>query len=135
MNNHSKNPYNENTQTPNNRFITAYNYYKYGNHFGQKEITDFMNKYSEMTNNTTANFTMSTAKNTGKGITSWFNVRNSQYLKGALIGAGIAFLISNPKAQKALVSGAVRAWSAVQSNIEEIKEQIQDVKAESSQED
>ncbi|WP_034633507.1 hypothetical protein [Maridesulfovibrio bastinii] len=63
----------------------------------------------------------------------WFNFRDSTYLKGFALGAGIALVASNPTVQKAVISGAVKAWAAVQGGFEEIKEQIQDAKAELSQ--
>ncbi|MCM0756519.1 YtxH domain-containing protein [Desulfovibrio aminophilus] len=65
---------------------------------------------------------------------SWFNVSNPGYLKGLLLGAGVALVATNPTVQKAVISGAVRLWAAVQGGVEEIKEQIQDAKAELSQE-
>lgn len=63
----------------------------------------------------------------------WFNFRDSTYLKGFALGAGIALVASNPTVQKAVISGAVKAWAAVQGGFEEVKEQIQDAKAELSQ--
>lgn len=68
------------------------------------------------------------------GLGSWFNVTDSGYLKGLLLGACVALVVTNPTVQKALVSGAVRLWAAIQGGVEEIKEQIQDAKAELSQE-
>lgn len=66
-------------------------------------------------------------------LESWFNFHNSGYLKGFVIGAGMALVLTNPTVQKALVAGAVKLWSTVQGGVEEVKEQIQDVKAEMSQ--
>lgn len=63
-------------------------------------------------------------------VKSWVNVTDSRYLKGFLLGAGLALVASNPKVQKTVVSGAVKAWSAVQGGIEEAKEKIHDIKAE-----
>lgn len=68
-------------------------------------------------------------------VGDWFNFRDSTYLKGFALGAGIALVASNPTVQKAVVSGAVKAWAAVQGGFEEVKEQIQDAKAELSQQD
>ncbi|MHC1752722.1 YtxH domain-containing protein [Humidesulfovibrio sp.] len=65
---------------------------------------------------------------------SWFNVTDPAYVKGLLLGAGVALVLTNPTVQKALVGGAVRVWAAVQGGVEEIKEQIEDVKAELSRE-
>lgn len=70
----------------------------------------------------------------GSSLGSWFNLGNPGYLKGLLLGAGVALVVTNPTVQKAMVSGAVRLWAAVQGGVEEIKEQIQDAKAELSQE-
>lgn len=67
------------------------------------------------------------------GLESWFNFRNSGYLKGFAVGAGVALVLTNPAVQKALVAGAVKVWSTVQGGVEEVKEQIQDIKAEMSQ--
>lgn len=65
----------------------------------------------------------------------WLNFGNAGYLKGFAIGAAAALVLTNPTVQKALVTGAVKIWSAVQGGVEEVKEQIQDVKAEMSQEE
>jgi hypothetical protein len=70
----------------------------------------------------------------GAGLAAWFNVTDPAYVKGLLLGAGAALVLTNPAVQKALVGGAVRVWAAVQGGIEEIKEQIEDVKAELSRE-
>jgi hypothetical protein len=67
------------------------------------------------------------------GVEAWFNFRNSGYLKGFVVGAGVALILTNPTVQKAVVAGAVKIWSAVQGGVEEVKEQIQDIKAEMSQ--
>jgi hypothetical protein len=67
-------------------------------------------------------------------LASWVNVTDPAYVKGLLLGAGAALVLTNPAVQKALVGGAVRMWAAVQGGIEEIKEQIEDVKAELSRE-
>lgn len=68
------------------------------------------------------------------GLASWYNFRHPDYLKGLLLGAGAALVLTNPAVQKAMVGGAVRLWAAVQGGIEEMKEQIEDVKAELSRE-
>lgn len=66
-------------------------------------------------------------------VSSWFNVTDATYLKGLLLGAGVALLVTNPKVQKAVVSGAVKTWAAIQGGVEELKEQVLDAKAELSQ--
>jgi len=66
------------------------------------------------------------------GLSSWVNVSNPDYLKGLALGAGVALVACNPAVRQAIISGAVKVWSAVQGGVEEVKEQIQDVKAELS---
>ena len=70
----------------------------------------------------------------GPGVASWFEFSNSGYVKGFLIGAGATLLLTNPAIQKAMVTGAVKLWTFVQGGVEEIKEKVQDIKAEMSQE-
>lgn len=65
-------------------------------------------------------------------VQSWFNFSNSGYLKGFAIGAGVALVLGNPTVQKAIVSGSVKLWSAVQGGVEEMKEKVKDIKAEIS---
>lgn len=66
-------------------------------------------------------------------ITNWYNFSDGSYLKGFLVGAGVTLLVTNPTVQKSIVKGAVKIWSLFQGGVEEVKEQIQDVKAEMSQ--
>ena len=61
---------------------------------------------------------------------SWFAFRDPQYLKGFLVAAGLTLLVANPKVQKTVVKGLAKAWSGLQYGIEEVKEQINDIKAE-----
>ncbi|WP_035075681.1 hypothetical protein [Maridesulfovibrio zosterae] len=63
-------------------------------------------------------------------VKSWVNVTDSRYLKGFAVGAAVAFAASNPTVQKAVVSGSVKLWTALQGGIEEAKEKLQDIKAE-----
>lgn len=63
----------------------------------------------------------------------WLAVNDPGYVKGLVLGAALTFLLTNPKVQKAVVKGAVTLWSTVQGGVEEVKEQIQDIKAEMSQ--
>lgn len=65
---------------------------------------------------------------------SWFNYSDPSYLKGLAVGAGVALVLSSPAVRNSIVSGAVKLWTGVQGGIEEVKEQIQDIKAEASQE-
>ncbi len=65
-------------------------------------------------------------------VGSWFNYQDSSYLKGFLVGAGVALILANPTVQKALISGTVKCWNAVQGGVEEVKEKVKDVRAEMS---
>jgi hypothetical protein len=65
-------------------------------------------------------------------IASWFDYSNSSYIKGLLVGAGAALLVTHPTVQTAVVKGAVAAWTAVVGGIEEIKERVRDARAEKS---
>lgn len=69
------------------------------------------------------------------GLASWINVTDAGYLKGALLGAGVALVVTNPKVQKSVINGAVKLWAAIQGGVEEIKEQVLDAKAELSREE
>lgn len=62
----------------------------------------------------------------------WFAVTDPGYIKGLLLGAAVTYLLTNPKVQRAMVKGAVTLWTSVQGSVEEVKEQIQDIKAEMS---
>ncbi len=73
------------------------------------------------------------AQSSAYGVQSWFDFRNSGYLKGFVVGAGLTLVLTNPAVQKAMVQAGVRLWSTVQGGMEEVKEQIHDVKAEMSQ--
>ena len=63
---------------------------------------------------------------------SWFAFRDPCYLKGVLLGVGVALVLANPKVQKSLVRGAMKLWTGMQYAVEEVKEQIEDIKAEMS---
>lgn len=67
------------------------------------------------------------------GIGGWFNFSNSDYLKGFVLGAGVALLVANPSVQRAVVTGAIKLWGMFQGGVEEVKEQIRDIQAEMSQ--
>ena len=63
-----------------------------------------------------------------------FSFTSPSFLKGVLLGAGVAFIATNPTVQKKVVNGAVSLFTFLQGSIEEVKEQIQDAKEELSQE-
>lgn len=66
------------------------------------------------------------------GLQSWVNFRDGHYLRGFLIGAGVAVLLTNPRVQQAAVKGAVTLWTSAQGAVEELKEKVQDFRAEMS---
>lgn len=66
------------------------------------------------------------------GPASWFNFRNDHYLKGFLMGAAGTFLATNQTVQKSIIKSAIKSWMTVQEGLEELKEQVEDAKAEIS---
>lgn len=53
-----------------------------------------------------------------------------RFLKGALIGAAAAYILTNDKVQHALIKNTVRIWDLMQGGIEEVKERFRDAEAE-----
>ncbi|MGI6246457.1 MAG: hypothetical protein ACOYJQ_11890 [Pseudochelatococcus sp.] len=51
-------------------------------------------------------------------------------VKGLLIGAGAAYLLTNETAQRTILRAAVQLWAAVQGGVEELKEKLHDAEAE-----
>lgn len=51
-------------------------------------------------------------------------------IKGLVVGAGVAYLLSNETAQRAILRTAVQAWTAVQGGLAELKERMHDAEAE-----
>ena len=68
-------------------------------------------------------------------LKSWFDFESPGYLKGLLIGAGVAVVLGHPAVRKAIISGAVNAWDSVSGGVEELKEQIRDARAEKNGKD
>jgi len=58
------------------------------------------------------------------------DLQNSQFWKGALIGAAVALLVTNESVQKGVVKTISRLTSVAQTGIEEMKEKFEDAKAE-----
>ncbi len=65
-------------------------------------------------------------------LKNWFDFQNSGYLKGFVVGAGLALVLANPTVQRTVVSGTVKLWTALQGGVEEIKEHVKDIRAEMS---
>ena len=55
---------------------------------------------------------------------------NGDFVKGALIGAGVAFLLTNKTTQQAIFNGFSKGSELVQAGIEELKERMEDAKAQ-----
>ncbi len=54
----------------------------------------------------------------------------SRFIKGALVGAVVAYLLTNETVQQSAIKTAVKAWSMVQGGVEEMKERFRDAEAE-----
>jgi hypothetical protein len=53
-----------------------------------------------------------------------------RFVKGLLIGAAATYVLTNESVQRAVIRGAVQAWSSLQGGVEELKERFQDAEAE-----
>jgi hypothetical protein len=62
--------------------------------------------------------------------TPFLNFSNDRFLKGLLIGAAAAYLLTNESVQRSAIKGVVKVWSLLQGGVEEIKERFQDAEAE-----
>ena len=60
----------------------------------------------------------------------FFNLGNDRFVKGLLIGAAAAYLLTNEDVQRTAIKGAVKLWSTVQGGVEEAKERFRDAEAE-----
>lgn len=58
------------------------------------------------------------------------SVFNDRFLKGLLIGAAAAYLLTNETVQRTAIKGAVKAWSLLQGGVEELTERFHDAEAE-----
>lgn len=51
-------------------------------------------------------------------------------IKGLVVGAGAAYLLTNETAQRTILRTAVQIWSFLQGGVEELKERLHDAEAE-----
>ncbi len=58
------------------------------------------------------------------------SLTSDRFLKGLLIGAAAAYILTNESLQRTAIKGAVKAWTTVQGGLEELKERFQDAEAE-----
>lgn len=56
--------------------------------------------------------------------------RPGRFVIGLLVGAGVAYLLTNEAAQQAAIRSAVRGWHLVRGGVEELKERFRDAEAE-----
>lgn len=64
------------------------------------------------------------------GLGSFFNFRDERFLKGAITGAALTFVLTNESFQKNTVKSVLKFWHMLQGGMEEMKERIQDIDAE-----
>jgi hypothetical protein len=64
------------------------------------------------------------------GLGSFFNFRDERFIKGAITGAALTFLLTNDSVQKNGIKSLVKLWSLFQGGMEEIKERFKDAEAE-----
>jgi hypothetical protein len=58
------------------------------------------------------------------------SLTNPRFIKGAIVGAVAAYLLTNESVQQGAIKVAVKAWSLVQGGVEEMKERFRDAEAE-----
>lgn len=58
------------------------------------------------------------------------NFNTANFLKGALIGAALAYILTNENAQQKIFKAVVKMGKLLQVGIEELKERFEDAKAE-----
>jgi hypothetical protein len=66
----------------------------------------------------------------GASAQPFFNLSNDRFLKGLLIGAAAAYLLTNESVQRTAIKGVVKLWGGLQGGVEEIKERFHDAEAE-----
>jgi hypothetical protein len=66
----------------------------------------------------------------GSALAGWFDFRDERFIRGALIGAAAAVILTNPSVQKKTMQSLVSLWSLFQGGVEEMKERFRDVEAE-----
>ena len=58
------------------------------------------------------------------------NFNAAGFIKGALIGGVVAYVLTNENAQKAIFSAIAKSSNLLQAGFEELKERFEDIKAE-----
>lgn len=62
------------------------------------------------------------------------DVQNSNFWKGALLGAAVTLLVTNESVQKGVIKTVSKLTAAAQCGVEEMKEKFEDAKAEAKAE-
>ncbi len=95
-----------------------------------------INQQQNMMNNPYINNNQNMNQNQNLGANPYINTVNSKqgfntndFVKGAVIGAGITFLLTNKTSQKAILNGFAKVSDLFNIGMEEIKERIEDAKA------
>jgi len=63
----------------------------------------------------------------------WFDYKNDKWIKGAIVGVAVTLVLTNTTVQKTIAKGVLGVWGTLQSGVEEFKEQIHDIQAESNE--
>jgi hypothetical protein len=87
------------------------------------------NKNPYIAQNSNNNGMFSQGQNQGQGNNN-FGFNNGDFLKGALIGAAVTFLLTNKGAQETLMKAASKGNELFQAGMEELKERYEDAKAQ-----
>ncbi|MCI6988005.1 MAG: YtxH domain-containing protein [Campylobacter sp.] len=58
------------------------------------------------------------------------NFNYSSFLKGAIIGVGVAYLMTNEKAQQTLFRAIIKGGDLLNASMAELKERFEDAKAQ-----
>lgn len=67
---------------------------------------------------------------TESGLASFFDFRDERFIKGAITGAALTFVLTNESFQKNSLKSVLKFWHMLQGGMEEMKERIQDIDAE-----
>ena len=57
-------------------------------------------------------------------------ISSSSLMKGVLVGAVAAYVLTNENVQQSVIKTAVKAWALMQGGVEEMKERFRDAEAE-----
>lgn len=95
----------------------------------QSNNTAGFNNNPYINNNANLNNNM---QNNNRGLS---NINNSDFLKGALIGAAATFLLTNKSAQETIFKAFGKGSELFQAGVEELKERYEDIQAQREQQE